>query len=218
MGELSDRLLNPQDARIFRITHIDNVPWLLDHGLHCQSSTTRDPNFVPIGMASLIDKRRTHPVTIGPGGVLADYVPFYFTPWSMMLMNIHTGYGGVTKRVNDEIVILGARLPALWSRGLAAIFTDGHAYMKQTQPFDNPARLDRVDWNILRARNFTKDERDPDKTRRYQAEALVHSHVPVDALGGIVCYTIKAQARVDRWVSERGLGGPSVTVQPKWYF
>ena len=33
--------LNPQRAFIFRIVHIANVPWILDHGgLHCQSSAT----------------------------------------------------------------------------------------------------------------------------------------------------------------------------------
>ena len=46
--------LGPEHAHIFRITHIDNVPWILKHGLHCQSSGTKDPNFVPIGLAGQI--------------------------------------------------------------------------------------------------------------------------------------------------------------------
>lgn len=41
-------------ALIFRITHIDNLVWILSHGLHCGNSDTRDPNFVQIGSAELI--------------------------------------------------------------------------------------------------------------------------------------------------------------------
>lgn len=211
------QLLNASDARVFRITHIDNVPWLLDNGLHCQSSGVCDPNFVSIGMAGLISKRQTHPVPIAPGGVLADYVPFYFTPYSMMLMNIKTGYNGVTKRANEEIVIIGARLPELYNRGLAAVFTDGHAYMAQTRYFANLAQLNQVDWAILQNRDFKKSDANPDKSRRYQAEALLHRHVPIDGIRGIVCNTQAAKARVDGWANQRGLT-INVPVYPHWYF
>jgi len=37
--------LTPAKALIFRITHIANVPWLLDHGLHRPTSDLRDPTF-----------------------------------------------------------------------------------------------------------------------------------------------------------------------------
>jgi len=43
--------LGPEAARIFRITHVRNVPWILDHGLHCQTSNLADPNFVPPGQS-----------------------------------------------------------------------------------------------------------------------------------------------------------------------
>src|SRR5262245_3102156 len=95
--------LSADEARIFRITHIDNVPWILDHGIHCTKSKVQDPNFIPIGKQEVIDKRRNHPVEIDPFGTLGDYVPFYFTPWSIMMYYIKTGYGGVTKRPNKDI-------------------------------------------------------------------------------------------------------------------
>jgi len=49
--------LTPKANRIFRITHIRNVPWILEHGLHCRSSPTSDPNFASIGSPDLIAKR-----------------------------------------------------------------------------------------------------------------------------------------------------------------
>ena len=87
--------LNPQKALIFRIVHRDNVPWILDHGLHCRNSGSADPNYVEIGNPDLISKRNHHSVPKPPGGTLSDYVPFYFTPFSPMLLNITTGWGGI---------------------------------------------------------------------------------------------------------------------------
>ena len=74
--------LNPDKALIFRITHRDNVPWILEHGLVCANGQPQDPSFVPIGNRDLIGKRTHRQVPLAPGGTLADYVPFYFTPFS----------------------------------------------------------------------------------------------------------------------------------------
>jgi len=57
------------------------------------NGTLYDPNYRNIGNPDLIDKRSRRVVPIPPGGTLSDYVPFYFTPFSMMMYNIKTGYG-----------------------------------------------------------------------------------------------------------------------------
>ncbi|MGO4612234.1 DarT ssDNA thymidine ADP-ribosyltransferase family protein, partial [Variovorax sp. 2RAF20] len=68
---------------IWRIVHRDNIPWILTNGLHCVNSKIRDPNYVNIGNVDLIDKRRHRIVPVEPGGTLTDYIPFYFTPFSV---------------------------------------------------------------------------------------------------------------------------------------
>ena len=209
--------LSPEQAFIFRITHVDNVPWLLDHGLHCQSSSVHDPSFVPIGLAGLISKRTTRPVPAGPGGVLADYVPFYFTPSSIMLYNVTTGYGDVIRRPNAEIVILVGSLRDAAARGLRFVFTNGHAYPRETDFYDDLVDLDKVDWPILQRRDFRRDPQDPAKLTRYQAEALLHQHVPLDALRGIACNAPATKDRIEREVAARALGVP-VKCLPSWYF
>lgn len=78
------------DTLIYRITHLANVPWILDNGLHALSTERRDPNFVPIGNPDLIEKRRRRSVEADPGGTLDDYVTFYFGVHSVMLYSIHT--------------------------------------------------------------------------------------------------------------------------------
>ena len=209
--------LNPGKALIFRVTHIDNVPWILRNGLHCKNSNVRDPNFVGIGNPELIERRAGRRVPVLPGGTLSDYVPFYFTPFSMMMYNIRTGYGGIRQFPNSEIVIMVSSLRDLAERGVVAVFSDRHAYLQTAQFFRSLEDLDKIDWGILQRRDFKKDVDDPEKTARYQAEALVHRHLPVDHLAGIVCWSQKEQRILERQREESGLA-LKVLARPNWYF
>ena len=210
--------LNPQRALIWRIVHRDNLPWILANGLHSRSSPLRDPGFVTIGNEELIDRRAHRVVPLPPGGTLSDYVPFYFTPFSPMLYNIHTGHGGIRKRPNEEIVILVSSLRRVAAdENLHWLFTDSHAYYQWANYYSSLDHLDKIDWPILQARDFKRDPDDPAKFERYQAEALVHQHMPVSALLGIVCYTPALKQGIDQQVAARGLK-LAVYARPGWYF
>lgn len=209
--------LNQDRALIWRIIHRDNLPWVLDNGLHCGSSAVMAPNWVSIGNAELIGKRASHPVPLPPGGCLNDYVPFYFTPFSPMLRNIQTGWGGIQRRANDEIVILVSSLARVAEAGLTWLFTDMHAYYQWAKFYNSLDHLDKVDWPILQARDFKRDPDDPAKFERYQAEALVHKHMPVSVLIGVVCYTSALKQSIDQDVAARGLQ-LAVHARPNWYF
>ena len=209
--------LNPTKALIWRIVHRDNMPWILENGLHCGNSPLKAPNWVHIGNAELIDKRARHPVPLPPGGFLNDYVPFYFTPFSVMMRNIRSGRGGVQQRANDEILILVSSLPHLVAQGLPFLFTDSHAYYRWAMYYDDLTDLGKVDWNLLQARDFKRDPDDPAKFERYQAEALIHRHCPVSGLIGIMCYSEAVKMQVDAQVRVKGLELP-VYSRPGWYF
>ena len=169
--------LNPNKALVFRIVHKENVPWILENGLYCGNSTNQSPNWIHIGNPELILKRARHQVPVAIGGVLNDYVPFYFTPFSPMMANIHSGRS-VMQRPNTEIVILVSSLYRIQQLGLNYIFTDSHAYYSWTNFYTDLKDLDKIDWKILQARDFKRDPNDPAKFERYQAEALVHRHCP----------------------------------------
>ncbi|MDH2432039.1 DUF4433 domain-containing protein [Pokkaliibacter sp. MBI-7] len=110
-----------------------------------------------------------------------DYVPFYFTPFSPMLLNITSGRG-VPQRTSDQIVLLVSSLHRVRELGLNYLFTDMHAYYQWASFYHDLADLQRIDWPILQARNFSRDVNDPAKFERYQAEALIHRHCPVEAV------------------------------------
>ncbi len=150
-----------------------------------------DPDFVGIGMQNLISKRKTHPVLIHPNGVLSDYIPFYFTPRSVMMFNIHTGYNEVVQRPNEDIIILVTSIHRLMALEVPFVFTNSHVYLAEADFFDTVDDLDRLDWELLQRGDFKTDPDDPGKRGRYQAETLIHRHMPVDALLGIACYNEK---------------------------
>lgn len=208
--------LNPEKALIWRIVHRDNIPWILDHGLACGNGASQCASWVSIGNAELTDKRATHPVPIEPFGHLNDYVPFYFTPFSPMLLNIKTGRG-VLQRNNDDIVILVSSLPTIENLGLRYVFTDKHAYYQWANFYNDLNYLQQVDWAILQARDFKRDMNDPVKFERYQAEALVYRHCPATALLGMICYNEDTKNILDISIAERNMA-LQVHVRPEWYF
>ena len=208
--------LNPERALIWRIVHRDNLPWILENGLHCSNGGTQASEWVSIGSPELIAKRANHPVPLPPGGFLNDYVPFYFTPFSPMLRNIHTGWG-VPARSNEEIVILVSSLRRIAALGWPFLFTDGHAYYQWANFYFDLIDLNKIDWPLLQARDFRRDPEDPAKFERYQAEALVHRHLPVNGLLGIICYTDNLKRTIELQLQALKLNLPVYT-RPGWYF
>jgi len=131
-----------------------------------------------------------------------------------MLYNIKTGYNGFPQKPMADIVILVSSLRTLRARGLAFVFSDRHAYLKTALFSDDLADLNRIIWDALQARNFQKD--DLDRFEKYQAEALVHKHVPLTALTEVVCYNDSVRTDMQAAADAKGATVKIVT-QPYWY-
>lgn len=188
----------------------------MDNGLHASNGEIQDPNFRTIGNVELIDKRSRHDVEVGPGGTLGDYIPFYFTPFSVMMFNIHTAYN-VPHVPNEEIVILVSSLHRVAKLRVRFVFTDKHACLTTANYFTDLKDLDKVGWDILNRRDFRRDPDDPGKMERYQAEALVWRHLPFGALLGICCYSPDVGEEINAELAKRDLE-MQTNVQREWYF
>jgi hypothetical protein len=208
--------LKPEKALIWRIVHRENVAWQLKNGLHCRNSEIQDPNYLTIGDPELIVKRSTREVPIPPGGNLGDYVPFYFTFATPMLLNIITGRG-VRRFPKDEICIFVSDLYQLKRLGRPFVYTDRHAYVNMAKFYNDFEHLNDLEWGAWQARDFRKDPDNPEKHERYQAETLVFRHVPVEALRGVVCYSQRTESDLARLTAALGLDF-KVIVRPDWYF
>ena len=164
----------PNIIFLYRIVHIDNLDYILTHGMITRNHINADPNYINIGDTGLIAQRTDYPVGINPpNGVLGDYIPFYFGPLSPMLLNIKTGHRGITKRPQEEIIYVVCKLENVIAKCDKWCFTDGHAKTAITGFFNKTESLHEVDWDIVKERYWTNAEEDFDKMRRKQAEFLV---------------------------------------------
>jgi hypothetical protein len=181
---------------VFRIEHKDNLPYILEHGMHTSGHGQLNPNHIFIGNAKITADRHSRPVRpidISPEqaqhyGNLGDYVPFYFGPRSPMLGAIMLGTEGVLQRPQKEIVYLCCRFRTVLEAGWQYAFTDGQAKMTITAFYHNPDSLNKLHWDTIYARQWFNTSEEFDRRRRKQAELLVHSHVPPSWIEAIVVY------------------------------
>ena len=66
----------PDTIWLFRITHIQNLSFILEHGIGTANSQFTDPDFKPIGNSTLIQHRKNEQAPDPPGGVFEDYIPY----------------------------------------------------------------------------------------------------------------------------------------------
>ena len=87
---------------LFRITHLENIPHILEYGITHISSPNCNPVSVPLGDGSLINTRSAFAMTNGKR--LGDYIPFYFGYRMPMLYVILKGFNGVKAVAPKDIV------------------------------------------------------------------------------------------------------------------
>ncbi len=102
-------------TKVYRLTHIENIPHILDNGITCKNSPKANAHFVPIGDLSLISNRDNKMVKIDNGDFLADnfkmiilgdYTPFYFGIKMPMLYVIQNGGNFVPKAFSPSKIII----------------------------------------------------------------------------------------------------------------
>lgn len=212
---MNDAMPNPW---LFHITHISNLLGIIKQG-GLLANNTLNSHYTNIAHQSIQTRRHSSPVPCGAGGMLHDYVPFYFCRRSPMLYAIYKnkidGYeGGQT-----EVIYLVTRFSTIQKSGLSWVFTDGHAAMAFSDFYDNPIHFNQVDWELMTAKYWHDTDDEPDRKRRRQAEFLVHQHLPWSCLRGIAVYDGIHKRQVESILNTAPLiNKPSVEVLPNWYY
>ena len=190
-------MAKPNRIYLYRITHIDNLDFILESGkLTCPSSSDCDPNYIGIGDVTLISSRSSKEVNIEPNGNFTDYVAFYFGARSPMLYSIQKGFNGVTKRSPETIIYLVTTFENIKEAESQYVFSDGHGYHLMSQFFNTEDDLDEVDWDTVNLNRWNDTEHDPDRKRRKQAEFLVYEEVPLSAIIGVGVYNEAAKTNI----------------------
>ena len=166
---------------IYHITHIDNLESILSEGgllAYNIMLLETQTNYTNIAYQNIQDRRATTDVPCGGGGVLHDYVPFYFAPRSPMLYTISRGNVENYTQGQAAVIHLVSSIENIEAEDLCFVFTDGHAVMTFTNFFDDLNYLRAIDWDVMESRYWNDTNEDNDRKRRRQAEFLVRYFFP----------------------------------------
>lgn len=200
--------------RIYRMTHIDNIPHILTNGITHKTSPNRNPNYVGIGSVSIINTRDS--TTCSKGRNLGDYIPFYFWYKSPMLLWIQTGYGDATACPPEEIVYMVLWTQSIINVNLDYIFTDAHAVSGLTRFYDssNIQNIQNIlDWEAVRSTYWGGEENRELKLKK-EAEFLVYGDIPYNAIAGFVVYNEAAKQRLVGF----GIQDDRIAIRTNYYF
>lgn len=196
------------------MTHIENIPHVLQYGITHAQSQNANPGYVSIGDGSLINSRSSF--ILKNANRLGDYIPFYFAFRTPMLYVMQKGFNWVQPTPAQDIVYCVSSVQKILDHKLEFIFTDGHAVDGFTSQYSDAdiENLDTlIDWNAVKAK-FWKSETDLDLKRRKEAEFLVRQDIPLTALLGFVVYN---QQSKDTMVAQ-GAATQQIHIQPGYYF
>ena len=214
--------LPPANPKIFHITHIDNLPKIVEAG--CLWSDRRqlaqkvDVNV--IGMPT-IKRRRLEQIEVAchPLTHVGDYVPFYLCPRSVMLYIYHRNNHPDLpyKGGQDPIIHFQADLNACakWAsqNGTRFAFSNSNAGSFTADFFSKNSELEQIDWDAVNARDF----RDRQVQERKQAEFLIFDSFPWSLVEHIGVFN-KNKAALAKAAIMSCSHQPTIQVENGWYF
>ncbi|MFZ4634978.1 MAG: type II toxin-antitoxin system toxin DNA ADP-ribosyl transferase DarT [Saprospiraceae bacterium] len=199
---------------IFRMMHIDNIPHVLQNGITHASSPNANAAYVPIGDGSLISSRSQFKIPNGKR--LGAYIPFYFGVRMPMLYVIQKGFNMVPSVPPEKIVYCVSTVQKMVDHQLPFVFTNGHAVDSFTDFFEEKdvKNIDKlIDKDAIDAK-YWKQDNDNDLKRRKEAEFLVESDIPPEA---IVCWIVYNRATKTDLI-HKGVPANLIRVKPDCYF
>jgi hypothetical protein len=217
----NERSVIPKSPKIYHITHLENLPRIVDGVLWSDAERIRRQlNCKIVGMSE-IKRRRLQELEVHchPGSKVGDYVPFYFCPRSIMLFLLHRGnhvdlsYQGGQR----PIVHLQADLHQVvaWAdpQGRRWAFSRGNAGARYTEFSNAVEQLGELDWNAISA----TDWRDPIVKEHKQAEFLVAESFPWELVERIGVIHRQVAEQVANVLSD-AVHKPDILTAPSWYY
>lgn len=220
----------PNPVRLFHITAIANLQAICGAGavLSKNAGAAAGIAYQNIAYQGAQGARAVRPVPNPPGGMVHDYVPFYFAPRSPMLGAINKGNVAGCPWRQQDIVHVETTVAQVTAGGTPFVFYDRNATLPYSQPFTDLAHLSEVAWDLLtedpRLDGYCKYwhdrpsvDRYADRMERRQAEFLAKTRVALSQLTRIGAIDDSHAAQVRAILAAAGVNLP-VVVMRDWYF
>ena len=211
----------PDHPKIFHITHLDNLPSIVQEGVLWSDSKRieRQIGCQLVGMSSIKERRLHLPVSCHRGTAVGDYVPFYFCPRSVMLYLLHKGnhveinYRGGQQPIVHLVADLHAVVEWADAQQRRWAFSNRNAGTYYADFFNDLADLGRINWDAVGATDFSN----PLVKDGKQAEFLVQESSPwslIEAIGVFDQTSVQRVRALLRGVAHQ----PVIRVEKSWYF
>ena len=205
MGTIPEHLT---DHYMYHMTHLDNLPGILSSGgILCTNALVRQ-NLGHHNVAlEDIQKRRDRVLTDGRNKLtIHDYVPFYFTTRSKMLLSI------LNRRVADQYKICYLAVPITHIAEKGVRFSQKYVNtVAMPEIYDDPADLDKLRWDLIDSRNWSVGQED---NLYRMAEALVPEEVPVSWISDIIVFDARGENAVRSCFTSAGVRCPEISREP----
>jgi hypothetical protein len=160
-------------------------------------------------------QRRSTAVRVPPGGVVGDYVPFYFAPRSPMLYKIWKGGVSTYQDGQEPLVYLVSSLATVDEAALPWVGSDGNVAASVSEHTNEWARLESiVDWPLMKENIWRNTEDDGDRMRRRMAELLVNRVFPAQCIE----YLVAKSQPVAELAGSHVQGKIPIRIRPGWYY
>jgi ssDNA thymidine ADP-ribosyltransferase, DarT len=216
--------------RIFHITAIPNLVGIAKSKKLLANAVLqkRKMQHENIAYQGAQGKRATKLVAQSPGGVIHDYVPFYFAPRSPMLRTIDGGNVDNCPYRQADIAHLVTTVEAIVESELPYVFYDYNATLDIATCYSDLKDLNKIDWPLFYEQpcmdgycQFWNSRVDNPKwvlrKETRQAEFLVHKSVPLDLISGVGVYSEGKAAQVREVFEDAEIKIP-VEVKTAWYY
>jgi hypothetical protein len=222
----------PRPVRLFHITAIDNLEMICQQGalLSKTKSEQLGLHYHNIAHGGAQGARSTKNVNNPPGGLIHDFVPFYFAPRSPMLSAIHHGKVQNCQYDQTGIIYFETTIELALENDLKDfVFYDRNATLDYSECFTDLKLLAKsVDWETMTSHpqldGFCKyffdnpsEQRYVDRMEKRQAEFMIKKEVPLTWMTRIGVINQTRVQEVNAILVKNGVNLP-VEVMTDWYF
>ena len=215
----------PANPKIYHIVHVDRMPSIVADGyLWCDAIVARNSKpGTNIGMSNIKRRRRYKLLDSYAELCVGDCVPFYFCPRSVMLFPIFT-------RNNPDLTYKGGQEPIIhleadlrdavkWASQNEQrwVFTRTSAGSAYFEDYSELAKLNKVDWDAVRATRWSGSGISKEVMDSKQAEFLVERCFPWELVSRIGVRTWHVRTQVQEALEE-STHRPHVEILPRWYY
>jgi len=193
-----------KNRHIYQFTHLDNLPEILQHGLlSYNEKERRGIAHISIASEGIQARRAEMAVPTGPGGVVHDYVPFYFCTLSPMLLSV------INAKNVDQLYLLYLGVDIGILESAHVVFTDASANTAVPPTFySDPNDLVHLDWGNIDSCKWSCPSDEARHAR--MAEALVYKSLDVSEIDHVIVWNDMIKTKVQEIYAEAGLEPPAI--------